>query len=88
VPDKNNNNIDVVVVVSGQPERLKVNVHQTVEHLVHEALQKSTNQGQAPSEWELRTEDGSLLEQAMTVAAAGIHDGVTLFLSPKAGAGG
>jgi hypothetical protein len=81
-------NIEVTVVVSGQPERLKVNLHQTLEHLVHEALQKSGNQGQAASEWELRTEDGSLLDQATTVAAAGIHDGVTLFLSPKAGAGG
>jgi len=81
-------NIDVTVVVSGQPERLKVNVHQTVEHLVQEALQKSGNQGQPPSEWELRTEDGSLLDQTATVAAAGIADGVTLFLSPKAGAGG
>ena len=82
------NNIEVVVVVSGQSERLKVNVHQTLEHLVHEALQKSGNQGQAPSEWELRTEDGRLLEQGLTIAAAGLHDGVTLFLSPKAGAGG
>lgn len=81
-------NINVTVVVSGQPERLKVNLHQTVEHLVHEALQKSGNKGQAPSEWELRTEAGTLLDQAATVAAAGIHDGVTLFLSPKAGAGG
>jgi hypothetical protein len=81
-------NIEVTVVVSGQPERLKVNVHQTLEHLVHEALQKSGNKGQAPSEWELRTEDGRLLEQSMTIAAAGIQDGVTLFLSPKAGAGG
>ena len=82
------NNIEVVVVVSGQSERLKVNVHQTLEHLVHEALQKSGNQGQAPSEWELRTEDGRLLEQSLTAAAAGLHDGATVFLSPKAGAGG
>lgn len=86
MPDKNN--IEVVVVVSGQSERLKVNLHQTLEHLVHEALQKSGNQGQAPSEWELRTEDGQLLEQSLTAAAAGLHDGATLFLSPKAGAGG
>jgi hypothetical protein len=86
VPDKNN--IEVVVVVSGQSERLKVNVHQTLEHLVHEALQKSGNQGQAPSEWELRTEDGRLLDQSLTAAAAGLYDGATLFLSPKAGAGG
>ncbi len=78
----------MVVVVSGQPERLKGNVHQTVEHVVHEALQKSGNQGQAPSAWELRSEDGALLDQGQTVAAAGIADGATLFLSPKAGAGG
>jgi hypothetical protein len=81
-------NIDVTVVVSGQPERLKVNIHQPLEHLVHEALQKSGNEGQAPSEWELRTEDGTLLEQSTAIANAGLQDGVTLFLSPKAGAGG
>jgi hypothetical protein len=86
--DKQKENIEVVVVISGQSERLKVNLHQTLEHLVHEALQKSGNQGQAPSEWELRTEDGSLLDQSSTAAAAGLHDGATLFLSPKAGAGG
>lgn len=81
-------NIDVTVVVSGQPQKLKVNVHQTVEHLVHEALQESGNQGQAPSEWELRTDDGRLLDQGGTIEGAGIQDGMTLFLSPKAGAGG
>ncbi|MDQ3934437.1 MAG: DUF2604 domain-containing protein [Actinomycetota bacterium] len=86
MPDKNN--IDITIVVSGQPERLKVNVNQTIEHLIHEALQKSGNKGQAPSEWELRSEDGVPLEQSGTVAAAGLADGVTLFLSPKAGAGG
>jgi len=86
--DKQKDNIEVVVVVSGQSERLKLNLHQTLEHLVHEALHKSGNQGQAPSEWELRTEDGRLLDQGSTAAAAGLHDGATLFLSPKAGAGG
>ena len=88
MPEHKRENIDLVVVVSGQPERLKVNVHQTLEHLVHEALQKSGNQGQAPSDWELRTEDGALLDKSQTVADAGITDGTTLFLSPKAGAGG
>ena len=86
--EKKKETIEVIVVVSGQSERLRVNLHQTLEHLVHEVLQKSGNQGQAPSEWELRTEDGHLLEQSQTAAAAGLHDGVTLFLSPKAGAGG
>ena len=80
--------IDVTIVVSGQPVRLKVNVHQTIEHLIHEALQQSGNKGQAPSEWELRREDGTLLDQSSRVADAGLKDGVTLFLNPRAGAGG
>lgn len=37
MPEHQLQNIDVTVVVSGQPERLKVNVHQTLAHLVHEA---------------------------------------------------
>ncbi len=80
--------IDVIVVVSGQSVRFEVNVKQTLEHLVHEALQRSGNKGQAPSQWELRTEGGILLDQSLTVGAAGLKDGVTLFLNPKAGAGG
>jgi len=81
-------NIEVIVVVSGQSERIRVNLHQTVEHLVREALQRSGNQGQAPSEWELRREDGTLLDQGVRIEEADIRDGTTLFLSPKAGAGG
>jgi hypothetical protein len=80
--------IDVVVVVSGQPERLRIRAHEKLEHLVREALRKSGNEGQPPSDWDLRTEDGRLLDQSMTVKAAQIQDGMTLFLSPKAGAGG
>lgn len=81
-------NIEVIVVVSGQSERLRVNVHQTLEHLVHESLQRSGNPGQGPSDWELRDGSGALLDQSQTVGAAGIADGATLFLNPKAGAGG
>lgn len=88
MPQPVETNLDVTVVVSGQPERLRVNGHQKLEHLVREALERSGNHGQAPSEWELRTEDGRLLDQQLTVAEAGLHDGVTLFLSPQAGAGG
>lgn len=85
---KNKETIELVVVVSGQSERLKINLHQSLEQLVRKALEQSANQGQAPSEWELRTEDGQLLDQNQTAAAAGLDDGTTLFLSPKAGAGG
>ncbi len=80
--------IDVVVVVSGQPERLAIGSHQKLQHLVHEALRRSGNQGQPPSDWDLRTESGQLLDQELTAAEADIQGGMTLFLSPKAGAGG
>lgn len=84
-PDKK---FDLTVVVSGQPVKVTVNPHQSVEHLVHEALQRSGNQGQAPDQWELRTEAGALLDQSLDVASAGIADGLTLFLNPRTGAGG
>ena len=87
--EKHGEKVEVVIVVSGQPERLKVKAGpERLEHVVREALTKSGNQGQPPSEWELRTEDGRLLDQSQTVAEAGIHSGMTLFLSPTAGAGG
>ena len=86
--EKHGEKVEVVIVVSGQPERLKVKANERLEHVVREALKKSGNQGQPPSEWELRTEDGRLLDQSQTVAEAGIHSGMTLFLSPTAGAGG
>ena len=81
-------NIHVTVVVSGQSVKVTVNIHQKVEHLVREALQNTGNQGQPPADWELRSSDGSLLEQALTIGAAGIVDGATLYLNPRAGAGG
>ena len=82
------NNIDVIVVVSGRPQPVRVNVHQTVEHLVQEALRESGNVGQPMSEWELRSEGGMVLDLGQRIADAGITDGSTVFLSPRAGAGG
>ena len=81
-------NLTVVVVVSGQPPSLKTNVHQSIEKLVTEALKDTGNKGQPSSEWELRRLDGGLVEQTLTVEAAGLIEGMTLYLSPRAGAGG
>jgi len=81
-------NLNVTVVVSGQPISIKVNVHQKIDHLVREALKETGNKGQPSSDWELRTSDGALIEQTLTIEAAGLVEGVTLYLSPRAGAGG
>lgn len=80
--------ISVHVVVSGQATTIKVNLNQSVEHLVREALRESGNKGQPASEWELRTSDGTLIDQSLKILVAGIMDGATLFLNPRAGAGG
>jgi hypothetical protein len=80
--------IEVTVVVSGQPERIRIATDQRVEHLVRASLRKSGNEGQPPADWDLRTESGNLVDQEQKIHAAGIQDGMTLFLSPKAGAGG
>lgn len=84
----NAQNITVNVVVSGQATTIKANIHQAAEQLVREALKESGNKGQAPDAWELRTSDGVLIDQNVQIGAAGIVNGVTLFLSPRAGVGG
>jgi Protein of Unknown function (DUF2604) len=80
--------ITVKVIVSGQPTSVTVNGHQKVEQLVREALNQTGNKGQPPADWELRTADGALIEQNLTIETAGIVAGMTLYLSPRAGAGG
>jgi len=81
-------NIAITVIVSGQPVSLKVNVHQKVDHLVREALNDTGNKGQPPSEWELRTAGGASIDLNLTIEQAGIVEGATLYLNPRAGAGG
>ncbi|HEY3292824.1 MAG TPA: DUF2604 domain-containing protein [Candidatus Nanopelagicaceae bacterium] len=83
-----NPNIEVTVVVSGQPTTVKVNIHEKVENLVREALHQTGNQGQPPGNWELRTADGIMIDQNLSIENAGIVEGMKLFLSPHAGAGG
>ena len=85
---KPDNHIDLVIVVSGAPEPVRINQNQRLEHAVKEALRESGNHGQPPEDWELRNEGGQLLALSLRADEAGLFDGQTLFLSPKAGAGG
>ncbi len=85
---KPDNHVDLVIVVSGAPEAVRINRNERLEHAVREALRESGNKGQHPEDWELRNEAGQILALSMTAHEAGLHDGQTLFLSPKAGAGG
>lgn len=82
------NQLDLIIVVSGSPTPVRANLHQSLEHLVQEALHESGNLGQPSADWELRTESGVLLDQSLQIGSVGLHEGQTLFLNPRAGAGG
>jgi hypothetical protein len=87
-PPKPDNHVDLLIVVSGAEQPVKVNVHEPLANAVREALRLTGNAGQPPEDWELRTDGGSLLDQSVTAGNAGLTDGQLLFLSPRAGAGG
>jgi uncharacterized protein DUF2604 len=82
------NNFSIQVVVSGQAVTEKVNEHQTLDHVVREALQASGNQGQNPDAWDLRTAAGAILPLNQTVEQAGVTAGALLYLNPKTSSGG
>ncbi len=82
------NHLDVVVVVSGVPRPGRINLHEPLDHLVKEVLRASGDEGRNAGDFELRTEDGRLLDLGLTAQDSGLLDGQVLFLNPRAGAGG
>lgn len=80
--------IEIVVVVSGVPKSVRVNLMEPLRDVVREVLAMSGDAGRSPDEFELRTESGTLLDLDSRVGQAGISNGETLFLNPRAGAGG
>jgi len=85
---KDEHHLTLVVLVSGAPVEVSVNVQQKVRQLVQEALVKSGNAGQGLDRWELRTAAGSVLPLDSDVADAGLSDGDRLTLQPQSGEGG
>jgi hypothetical protein len=80
--------LDLIIVVSGVPQPVRINGHEPLEHAVRKALQESGNDSRSSGDWELRTEQGQLLDQSARADSIGLHEGQTLFLNPRAGAGG
>lgn len=85
MPDQH---LDLVIVVSGVPRPVRINLHVRLEQAVRDVLRDSGNSGQPPEDFELRTENGQLLSLDTRAGDAGLVDGQTLFLNPRAGAGG
>lgn len=80
--------IEITVIVQGQPVKTEDNVKAKLLIVVEKALKKSGNGGQPPENWELRDTAGQILDLNKTIADYGILNGARLFLSLKAGVGG
>lgn len=79
------NEVEITVVVNGQPTQVRANDNASVESLVEPALRQTGNLGQPPSNWELRNQQGQLVNDSSKVRD---FVGQTLFLNLRAGVGG
>ncbi len=84
----NRNEIELNVVVNGQPVLVKANVEAPVSTLIEHALNQSGNSGQPASNWELRDASGQILDPTRKIEDYNLQSGATLFLNLKAGIGG
>ena len=82
------NQVEITVVVNGEPVTVQVNPHEQVQALIEIAFSKSNNAGQPLANWELRDSAGNVLDSTHKLAEYSIASGATLFLSLKAGVGG
>ncbi len=80
--------IEIRVVVNGQPTDVKANVEAPLETIVPKALQQTGNTGQPVENWELRDAKGELLDLKKKIEDFHFPPDVTLFLNLKAGIGG
>jgi len=80
--------IEVTFIIQGKPITEKFNPNRKLKGAVQEALAKTGNTGQPFSKWQLRTEDGRLLDMEKSFKEENISSGSKLFLSLQAGKGG
>jgi hypothetical protein len=84
--DNSKNSIELTVVVNGQPVSVSANKNAPLRTVVPEALRLSNNSGQPPENWELRDENGKLID--LGVKIEDLQLGTKQFLNLKAGVGG
>lgn len=86
--DKGDKKVTLTIVVTGAPTPVKANLNAPLGSVIERALQATGNVGQPIDGWELRDDNGVLLDSRRKVHEYGFVDGTTLFLSLKAGVGG
>jgi hypothetical protein len=80
--------IEIVVVVNGNPALVHAEQGTHLRKVVEQALSDTGNVGQPPENWELRNAAGLELDQSKTVGHYDLESGVKLFLNLHAGVGG
>ncbi len=78
----------IVFIVNGEDVPATVNTHEKLHAARNKALAASKNTGRPPDEWEIRDEQGTLLDPNATIASFSFPPRVRLFLTLKVGAGG
>lgn len=79
----------LIFIINGEDFRVACSREELLRLAVEKALQESGNTGRRDvSEWEVRNEDGVLLEMGREIEKLGLIDEARLFLSLKVGAGG
>jgi hypothetical protein len=81
--------VRLTIVVNGTPTEIEQNVNSPLRAVIERALAATGNDaGQPVENWELRDEQGVLLEPDRKIGSFGFAGAATLFLSLKAGVGG
>jgi hypothetical protein len=79
----------LVFIINGEDFPTTCSPEEILRKTVERALAESGNSGRREvSEWEVRNEEGVLLEMAREVEKLGLQEGARLFLSLKVAAGG
>lgn len=88
-PTRKSETVTLICIINGQESPAKVSTIETVATARDMALRYSQNVCRPPSDWQVRTEGGVLIEPETLVSALNIEHGVMrLFLSLEIGAGG
>lgn len=85
---KDDHKLDIKVIVSGKEFIVSTNTNAPLRSVAEKALQESGNVGQDLSKWEMTTPAGVVLNFDTKVGDAGLKNGDTVILNPRAGVTG
>jgi hypothetical protein len=80
--------IELTIVVSGQPTEVSANPEAALFTVIPTALAQAGHVGQPPENWELRDVAGTLLETSRKIESFHFKEDTRLMLNLKAGIGG